>query len=141
MDLYIEKLEPFYERGKPFSTLILRALSGIALMAHGYPKILDMQANIELVEKLGFYPGAVWSPALSVSEFGAGLLLLLGLLTRLAASAGFVILSVVAYYHWIFVGEGYAGAEKAIIWASICLYFVFHGASRYSLDHALGREL
>lgn len=141
MSSLTDKLETIYEKGQPFSTLFLRLFSAVGLMSSGYPKLLDLHANIELVESLGFYPGVIWSPALALSEFGAGLLLLIGLFTRFAAATGFVILSVAAYYHWFFRGEGYAGAEPVILWCAICLYFVFHGAKKYSLDRAFGIKI
>lgn len=141
MDLYFEKLSNFYHVGKPISYALMRIVSGAALMVHGYPKIQDMYANTEMVESIGFYPGEIWSPLLAIGEFGAGVLLILGFLTRLAASTAFTILAVAVYFHYIYLDQGYLGSEKAILWAVMCLYFIFHGAGKYSVDGAVGREL
>lgn len=119
----------------------LRVIAGVALMTHGYGKILDPFGAVNMVESLGFFPGRFWSPALAATEFFGGLLLALGLLTRLAAVAVTVVLAVTIYFHWVAAGQGYGGAEKSILWTAITLLFVVHGGGRLSLDRLLRREI
>lgn len=132
--------------GKVYSGLwetvetVLRVVTGVALVTHGYRKILDPFGATGLVESLGFYPGAFWSPLLSGTEFFGGLLVAIGLLTRPAALGGFVVLTVTAYYHWIVKNEGWSGAEKSILWAAVMLFFFIRGANRYSVDARIGRQ-
>jgi len=120
---------------------LLRVVAGIALVVHGAPKIADPFGAIGMVEGLGFYPGVFWSPLLSVTEFFGGILLTLGLLTRPAALATTIVLLVTVWFHWISMDQGYAGAEKSIIWAAVTFYFVVRGANRYSIDARLGRHI
>lgn len=139
--LYFPFLDSIYKIGRPISYVVMRILCGLALMVHGYPKVQDPYGAIDMVEGLGFYPGSFWSPALSYTEFGAGCLLALGLLTRFASAGAFIILIVAAYFHWVPLDQGFSGAEKSILWASICLFYLFHGSGRYSVDGAIGKEL
>jgi len=119
---------------------LLRVVAGLALVTHGWPKIQNPLGAVEMVEKLGFYPGAFWSPLLSATEFFGGILIALGLLTRPAAIAATIVLLVTVYFHWIVLAQGYSGAEKSILWAAIFLFFAVRGGNRHSLDAKLGRE-
>ncbi|MEO3997251.1 DoxX family protein [Mesorhizobium sp. CAU 1732] len=122
------------------SETILRVTAGLALVIHGAGKIGSPLANVEMVEGLGFYPGALWSPLLAFTEFFGGILIALGLLTRPAAFAGLFVLLVTVWFHWITLDEGYMGAEKSILWAAIFLFFAVRGGNRHSVDAKLGRE-
>ena len=120
---------------------VLRVVAGIALVVHGAPKIADPFGSIGMVEGLGFHPGVFWSPLLSATEFFGGILLTIGLLTRPAAFATTIVLLVTVWFHWLVMDQGYAGAEKSIIWAAVTFYFVARGANRYSVDARLGRQI
>jgi len=141
MRYYFPSLSGLYSFLKPISETILRVVSGVALMVHGWPKIIDPLGKSQLLANSGFHPAAFWSIALSVTEFFGGLLLLLGLFTRLAALGTFIILSVAAYFHWVLWNQGWSGAEFPLLWAAVNLFFVAQGGGRYSLDGLRGREL
>ena len=132
--LVIPALGVLYERLTPFAFTWLRVMCGLALMVHGWPKILNPLGAAEMVAGIGFQPAAFWSVALAVTEFGGGLLLVLGLLTRLAAAGCTVILLVTVYFHWAYLDQGYRGAELSLIWSAITLYIVGVGGGRLSLD-------
>jgi len=93
-----------------------------------------------MVEGLGFYPGAFWSPLLSATEFFGGILVAIGLLTRPASFAAMIVLLVTVWFHWVTVGQGYSGAEKSILWAAIFLFFAIRGGNRHSIDARIGKE-
>lgn len=120
---------------------ILRIVAGIALIAHGYGKVLNPFGAVNMVESIGFVPGVFWSPLLSFSEFGAGVLLVLGLLTRPAAMVALIILLVTIYFHWVLQSQGFAGSEKSILWAAMMLVIFVRGGGPLSADRALGREV
>lgn len=132
--------------GRVYATLhegvetLLRVVAGLALVAHGAPKIINPFGAAETVEKLGFYPGVFWSPLLSATEFFGGIFIALGFLTRPAAVAATIVLLVTVWFHWITLGQGYSGAEKSILWAAIFIFFAVRGANRHSVDARLGRE-
>ena len=119
---------------------ILRVAAGVLLVTHGYGKILNPFGASGMVESLGFYPGALWSPLLSATEFFGGILIAIGLLTRPAAFAAMIVLAVTVYFHGIVQGEGLRGAEKSILWALIMFFFVVRGANSHSVDAKLGRQ-
>ena len=119
---------------------LLRVVAGTALVTHGLGKIGDPFGASGMVESLGFYPGAFWSPLLSFTEFFAGILIAAGLLTRPASFAAMFILTVTVWFHWVTLDQGYAGAEKSILWAAIFFFFVVRGGNRHSVDGRIGRQ-
>lgn len=138
--LIIPALAGVYDRLGDLSETVLRVFSGIALVTHGWPKIQEPLARVGLVEGLGFYPGVFWSPLLAVTEFFGGILIAIGLFTRPAAVGALVVLLVASWYHWITQGQGYGGAEKALLWAAIMFFIAMRGANRHSVDAMLRRE-
>lgn len=138
--LILPGLAPLYDRLGPLAEAWMRVISGIALMVHGWPKLMDPMGSLGMVERIGFWPGAFWSPALAVGEFFGGLLLALGLLTRPAALVATIILLVTVWFHWVMLEQGYAGAELSLIWSAVTLYFALNGPGRYGLDRLIGKE-
>ena len=118
---------------------LLRVIAGGFLTIHGSQKITNPFGAAEMVEGLGFYPGAFWSLLLSCTEFFGGILIAIGLLTRPAAFAGMFVLLVTVWFHWITVGQGFSGAEKSLLWAAILLFFVIRGGNRQSVDACIGK--
>ncbi len=119
---------------------LMRVVAGLALVTHGWGKIQNPFGAAGMVEGLGFYPGVFWSPLLAATEFLGGILIAIGFLTRPAAVAATIVLLVTVYFHWIVREEGFAGAEKSIIWAAVMLFFAVRGANRHSVDAKVGRE-
>jgi len=138
--LIIPALRGLYASLHDGAETLLRVVAGLALVTHGAGKIVNPFGAIEMVEGLGFYPGAFWSPLLSATEFFGGILLALGLLTRPAAAATTFVLLVTVWFHWITMGQGYSGAEKSILWAAILFFFLIRGGNRHSVDAKLGRQ-
>ncbi|WP_395449020.1 DoxX family protein [Aminobacter sp. UC22_36] len=138
--LFIPALRGLYSNLHESAETILRIVAGGALVIHGLGKISDPFGAAEMVEGLGFYPGAFWSLLLSCTEFFGGILITIGLFTRPAAFAAMFVLLVTVWFHWITMGQGYQGAEKSIIWAAIFLFFALRGGNRHSVDARLGRE-
>ena len=138
--LILPALRPLYAGLSEFSETLLRVVAGLALVTHGFPKIMDPFGAAGMVEGLGFYPGTFWSPLLSATEFFGGILLAVGFLTRPAALAATIVLLVTVYFHWLVQGQGYSGAEKSIIWAAVTFFFVIRGGNRHSVDGRIGRQ-
>lgn len=73
-----------------FALLLLRWVIGGVMVAHGYNHIFGggkIKGTAGWFESLGMKPGMLHAWLASLTELGAGLLLLLGLVTPLAASA------------------------------------------------------
>lgn len=138
--LIIPPLGSVYSALGEVAETILRVVAGLALVTHGASKITNPFGAAEMVEGLGFYPGAFWSLLLSLTEFFGGFLIALGLLTRPASFAAMIVLLVTVYFHWIKLDQGYSGAEKSILWAAIFLFFAIRGGNRHSVDAKIGKE-
>jgi putative oxidoreductase len=139
--LIIPAFGPIYGRLDTLAETLLRVVAGGILVIHGAQKIVDPFGSAGLVEMIGFSPAPLWSMLLSATEFFAGVLLVMGLLTRFAAAAATVILLVTVWFHWVTVEQGFAGAEKSILWAAMTVYFIIRGGNAHSVDARLPREL
>ena len=124
------------------SLLVLRAGLGIVFLAHGYNHIFGggkIAGTSRWFESLGMRPGILHAWFASVTEVGAGVLLLLGLATPLAC-AGVVGIMVVAWItnhlrNGFFIfrpGEGYEYVMSLTL-AAIGLAGV--GPGEWSLDN------
>lgn len=133
-------LRPVYAALYEYAETLMRVICGVILAVHGYPKIMDPMRAAGMVENIGFYPGVLWSPLLSVTEFFAGILIAIGFLTRPAAVAATIILAVTVYAHWVVMGQGYAGSEKSILWLGMSIFFAVRGANSQSVDARFGRQ-
>lgn len=136
---FIPALGGLYAALNTAAETILRAVAGIFLAIHGSHKITDPFGAAEMVEGLGFYPGAFWSLLLACTEFFGGIFIAIGLLTRPAAFAGIFVLLVTVWFHWITMDQGFSGAEKSLLWAAILFLFVIRGGNRHSIDARIGR--
>ncbi|RWB23297.1 MAG: DoxX family protein [Mesorhizobium sp.] len=137
--LVIPALGGLYSALHDASETLLRAVAGIFLTIHGSQKITNPFGAAEMVEGLGFYPGAFWSVLLACTEFFGGIFIAIGFLTRPAAFAGLFVLLVTVWFHWVTMGEGFSGAEKSLLWAAILFFFVIRGGNRQSVDARIGR--
>jgi putative oxidoreductase len=137
--LIVPALGRVYAGLHDFAETLLRVTAGLILVVHGAPKIVDPFGNIGMVEGLGFYPGVLFSPLLALTEVVGGLFLAIGFLTRPSALAATFVLLVTVWFHWVTLGQGYAGAEKSILWAAMTFYFVIRGGNSQSVDARLGR--
>jgi putative oxidoreductase len=137
--LFVPALGGLYSVLNTAAETILRAVAGIFLAIHGSGKITDPFGAAEMVEGLGFYPGAFWSLLLACTEFFGGIFIAIGLLTRPAAFAGMFVLLVTVWFHWVTMGQGFSGAEKSLLWAAILFFFVVRGGNHHSVDARIGR--
>jgi putative oxidoreductase len=89
------------------------------------------------LDRDGYRPGALWAPAIAITELIGGPLLAVGLFTRPVALAVclFLIVSNIERFR---VGGWFwnkLGMEYTLLWALTAFYFVIHGAGPLSLDH------
>ncbi len=124
---------------------MLRVVVGIVFIAHGYNHIFrggKIAGTGRWFESLGMRPGWLHAWTASITELGAGSLLILGLLTPLGG-AGVVGVMLVAWItnhmkNGFFIfrpGEGY----EYVMTLTFCgLLFACTGGGRWSLDHAIG---
>lgn len=126
---------------------LLRVAAGAFLIPHGAQKLFGWFGGYGLeatgqffAEQLGYGSfGYLAALGAGMVEFFGGLLLAIGLLTRLAGAAVAGLLIVASTVHF---ASGFfwtaGGWEYPILWAIIALSFVSRGGGAYSVDKALG---
>lgn len=127
------------DRLQPLALLVLRIALGVIFIAHGWQKIAGgVQGTEKLVSGIGF---PWWMAFLLIAaELGGGILVLLGLLTRLGALAICVDMCVaMAKVHWSHGLKGPQGIEFPLACGAIAFALIFFGAGPIALDSVLFR--
>lgn len=147
--LVIPALSPLYESLGSFTEPALRIAAGVFLVPHGAQKLFGWFGGYGLEatgqffqDQLGYSNGYLAALGAGSVEFFGGLLLALGLFTRLSAAAITVLLLVALTVHLpngFFWNEG--GIEYPLLWAILTASFVIRGGGAYSLDAAIGKEI
>ena len=138
----------FPQLGKIYAALddwtlpLLRFIAGFNMAMHGWVHVnADMTETAAYFSGEGFEPGLLWAYAVTLTEFAGGILLAIGLLTRLAAIPIFLFLATAVSYHMkngFFWNEG--GFEYPLMWAVVTLVFLIKGGGRLSVDNLLGKS-
>ncbi len=121
------------------AALLLRVALGVMFLAHGLTKwlVFTPAGTVEFFGSLG-YP-AILAYAIMVFEVAAGVLLLLGLLTRWVSALGVVVLFGAATVHfpagWPFGNEG-GGWEYPIFMVFTSAALALLGGGRFALTAA-----
>ncbi len=129
--------------------LTLRLTAGALLAGHGAQKLFGwfgghgFEGTAKWLESLKLQPGHLWALAAGLSEFGGGVLTLLGFLNPLGPLGMIGSMSMAtARVHWgkpIWVTSG--GAELPVTNMAIATALLAAGPGKYSLDSALGTRL
>ena len=130
------------DRLQPLALLALRLVLGIIMIAHGSQKAFGgMPRFMGWLQSMGIPP--VLGYLTVAAEFGGGILLIVGLLTRLAALAVCIDMAVaIAKVHWkngLMSSGGKVGYEFPLACGIIAFALIFLGAGPISLDHAFFR--
>src|SRR5947209_4533201 len=129
-----------------FGILMVRAVVGAVLAAHGAQKLFGafgghgLEGTGQFFESMGFRPGRRYATLAGLSEFGGGLLLVLGLFTPLGAAAaiGMMISAIVAVHQDNGFFNSDSGYEFPLVLAVTAAGVGFTGAGSLSFDAALG---
>ena len=134
---------------RDFARLILRLVFGGLMVGHGAQKLFGwfgghgLKGTADWLESMGMKPGKPWAILAGASEFGGGLLTLLGALNPLGPLGTLGAMGMAtATTHWgtpIWVTQG--GAELPVTNAAIALALGLVGPGKFSVDHALGVKL
>lgn len=147
-DLIIKPLAPVYELLDKFSDVIARVAIGAFMVPHGAQKLFGWFGGYGLEgtgqffeQNLGFSNGYLAVLSAGSVEFFGGIMLALGLLTRINAAAIAVLLLVAIPIHlpngFFWTGGGY---EYAVLWLVLAITFVVKGGGKYSVDRLIGKE-
>jgi putative oxidoreductase len=142
--------------------LVLR-LTGLGLaVAHGWGKVMALSSEgaearfVGGVDALGFPLPYLFAWAAALAEFAGGLLIALGLFTRVAAAAAAVAMFVASFMrhrfgHQVLVWTGildvpeetvagWGNAELAAVYLAIFVALTLIGGGRFSLDRVVRRS-
>lgn len=122
-----------------FGPLSIRILVGVVLIAHGWPKFSDMVGTQGFFASIGL-PGEL-AVAIAFLEVIGGIVILLGILTRIAA--GLVILEMIGITLHVKISKGFVGGfELELLIMAICISLFITGPGRISLEYdVLKREI
>ena len=115
--------------------LILRIVSGGALLTHGYPKFQKIvEGNMQFGDPLGV--GVATSLHLSAfAEFICAILIILGLLTRLASIP--LIINMAVAFTIVHSADDFATKELSLLYLGMFLTLFFTGPGKYSVDKGI----
>jgi putative oxidoreductase len=144
--LIIPQLGGLYRQFAPYSYAFMRFSTGMVLVPHGVVKLFYGGAAATAKAALGgLGPDLSLAVAYVVGgvELFGGLMLAVGLLTRLAAAS--IVIEMTVIITVILWPNGYfwtkQGYEYALLWDLLCIGILMRGGGRYSIDRLLPREL
>lgn len=113
--------------------LVLRVFAGLAMsLTHGLAKLRDPSMIIGGVEKMGLPAPTLMGWLAILGEFGGGLLLALGLLTRPGAflvANTMIVAAFVAHAR-----DPFRVKELALLYLAVSIFFMLTGSGRYGAD-------
>lgn len=128
----------FLDRLQPLGLLVLRLTLGAIMIAHGWQKIAThLHPFMGILGHLGI---PAWMAYLVVAaEFGGGILVVVGFLTRFAAFAILIDMLVAIFKVHLHNGlTGQGGFEFPLACATIALALICFGAGPISIDRMRG---
>jgi putative oxidoreductase len=141
--LHVPAVAGLYETLAPLSYTLIRVALGLIIVPHGYAKLfLDdaVNASRNFVNFGWAYPLA-WAYFIGALEFFGGIMLALGLFTRVVAAAFVIQMSVISFaVLWPNWSWGRRGMEYALFMGIVALAIFFRGGGRWSLDNLMRKE-
>jgi putative oxidoreductase len=141
--LYVPAVAKLYETFGPLSHTLIRVALGLILIPHGFSKLFlndALPASRNFVNFGWAYPLA-WAYFIGALEFFGGIMLAVGLYTRIIAAAVAIEMAVISFaVLWPNWSWGRRGMEYALFMGIVALAIFFRGGGRWSLDNLMSKE-
>ncbi len=119
--------------------LVGRLALGAIFLAHGWPKVKDIQKTIGWVKGTGWPGGAAFAALFSLLEFFGGIALILGLLTQIVAILFVLEMLATTVFSKVKLQKKFIlGYELDLGYAALALVLALLGPGAFSLDWLLG---
>ncbi|MGX7951600.1 DoxX family protein [Tsuneonella sp. HG249] len=128
-------------RWSDLTLFALRALTGVFLVHETWDNVSSaarMAEFVKFLDQFGFPAPAVMAPLSVAVQFGCGVLLILGLFTRLSGlviAANFVVAVLMVHFN-----EPFRGWWPALILVFLGLHFAAAGSGKFGLDAMFGSK-
>lgn len=131
----LQGIDTFFERRKEYGALFIRIIIGLRLVVGTLDNVVSWERMLEFRDFLESYhmPFPLAAAVISVyAQFICGLLFLAGAWIRIAAIV--MIINFIVAYFLVHTGQSLRDSfhPLAILFSS--LFFLFHGAGRFSVD-------
>jgi len=147
--LYVPALRGFYDSLSPYGLTLLRVTMGLFFVPQGAQKLFHWFGGrpipdyVKAFSRMGeFWGQSGWIYYIGCLEFFGGILLAIGLFTRVVAIQFVCFMAMAAFVaNWPrgwFWTQG--GVEAPLSWGLMCLVILIYGGGRYSVDRAIGKE-
>ncbi len=141
--LIVPAVGGLYEAGSKVAPLLLRLVAGLWLIPHGWPKVSGgAPGTAQFFSNIGLEPALLLAWITGITEFIGGICIAIGLLTRIWAAGGIILMLVAAFA--VHAPNGFSwtngGWEYPIFWGVVLLIIFFRGGGDYSVDKAIGKE-
>ncbi len=122
--------------------LVLRLIIGISFVLTGWGKLHNLEGITKYFESLGIPLASVQAPMVSTIEFAGGLLLVLGLGTRIAAAllSGVMVVAILTAIAPAANGLGGIIGSIEAIYLAVFVYLAASGGGAASLDRFIWRR-
>ena len=144
----VPAFRPLQDALTPYADLMVRAAVGLFLMPHGAQKLFGLFGGYGLTATGQFFETKLGLPAwtallIGLVEFFGGLLLAVGLATRIAA--GFIAGMMAVAVLQVHLANGFfwtsGGYEYPLLWGLLAFSYVIRGAGAKSVDALIGVEI
>jgi putative oxidoreductase len=144
--LYFPGLAGFYRSIEPYGYPLIRFAAGAILIPHGWAKFAGAAPFIaeKILAPMGFPAPLAWAYFLACLETIGGILLALGLFTRLLAALFIVEFLFILFGHHIHFGYAFSspggGYEYPLLLLVVYIGIFMRGSERCAIDRMIGKE-
>ena len=138
----------FFDRYREYGPLFLRIALGLIMMGHGSQKLFGAFGGGGLSQTAGFFdqigivPGTFWASIVAIVETFGGLLVFIGLLTRVAGLL--IAITMLVAMVWVHLPNGFflsnRGIEFTLALSSMAMALVVVGGGALSADALMKRS-